>query len=479
MPGGDGAKAHFISFNNRYPSLESDGNEFEYCSFGLHVPIAIGIRTFPTQKTIFAAMNILILGSGGRESAFAWKLSQSPKCSQLFIAPGNAGTGQYGTNINVKANDFEGIKQAVINNNINLVLVGPEEPLVKGIHDFFLADEQLKGVPVIGPQREGAQLEGSKDFSKQFMVRNGIPAAASKTFTRGTLQEGFEYLATAGLPVVLKADGLAAGKGVLICTSLQEAQQELIEMLTEAKFGDASSKVVVEQFLQGIELSVFVLTDGTHYKILPGAKDYKRIGEGDTGLNTGGMGAVSPVHFADAAFMQKVEERVIIPTIEGLKKENIPYKGFIFIGLMNCGGDPYMIEYNCRMGDPETESVMMRINSDLVDLLSGVAEGNLDTKELIISDKTAATVVMVAGGYPGEYLKDKTISGIENVRESQVFHAGTYLDGESIKTSGGRVLAVTSLQDDLFTAVQQATADAARIYYDGMYFRKDIGFDLL
>jgi phosphoribosylamine--glycine ligase len=424
-------------------------------------------------------MNILLLGSGGRESAFAWKLSQSPKCGQLFIAPGNAGTGQYGTNINVKVNDFEGIKQAVLNNKVDLVLVGPEEPLVKGIHDFFLADEQLRAIPVIGPQREGAQLEGSKDFSKQFMTRNNIPAAASKTFTRDTLHEGFEYLATIGLPIVLKADGLAAGKGVLICLTVQEAQQELTEMLTEAKFGEASSKVVVEQFLQGIELSVFVLTDGNNYKVLPSAKDYKRIGEGDTGLNTGGMGSVSPVPFASDEFLQKVEQRVIIPTINGLKQEGIPYKGFIFIGLMNCGGDPYMIEYNCRMGDPETESVMMRIESDLVDLLQGVAEGNLDEKQLIISDKVAATVVMVAGGYPGDYLKDKIITGIENVRDSQVFHAGTYLDGEDIKTSGGRVLAITSLQDDMFTALQQATADASRIYYDGMYFRKDIGFDLL
>ncbi|HEY4327390.1 MAG TPA: phosphoribosylamine--glycine ligase [Mucilaginibacter sp.] len=424
-------------------------------------------------------MNILILGSGGRESAFAWKISQSPKCSQLFIAPGNAGTGQYGMNINIKATDFEGIKRVVLDERIDMVLVGPEEPLVKGIHDFFLADDKLKNIPVIGPQREGAQLEGSKDFSKQFMERNNIPAGASKTFTKETLEAGFEYIATIGLPVVLKADGLAAGKGVLICASVQEAQQELIEMLTEAKFGEASSKVVVEQFLQGIELSVFVMTDGTHYKVLPEAKDYKRIGEGDTGLNTGGMGSVSPVPFADAAFMKKVEERIIVPTVEGLKKENIPYKGFIFIGLMNCYGEPYVIEYNCRMGDPETESVMPRITSDFVDLLEGVASGDLDQKELQISDKIAATVMMVSGGYPGEYLKNKIITGAENVRDSQVFHAGTYLDNEDIKTSGGRVLAITSLQDDLFAALQQATADASRIYFDGMYFRKDIGFDLL
>jgi len=432
-----------------------------------------------TSAHIFAPMNILLLGSGGRESAFAWKISQSPKCDKLFIAPGNAGTGQYGTNLDVKANDFEGVKKAALENNIDLVLVGPEEPLVKGIHDFFLADAALKHIPVIGPQAEGAQLEGSKDFSKQFMVRHNIPAAASKTFTIDTINEGYDYLGTIGLPIVLKADGLAAGKGVLICATVDEAKQELKEMLADAKFGDASSSVVIEQFLSGIELSVFVMTDGTHYKVLPEAKDYKRIGEGDTGLNTGGMGSVSPVPFADAAFMQKVEERVIIPTVNGLKNENIPYIGFIFIGLMNCGGEPYVIEYNCRMGDPETESVMMRVESDLVDLLSGVAEGNLDQKELVISGKTAATVMMVAGGYPGEYLKHKTITGIENVRESQVFHAGTYLDGENIKTSGGRVLAVTTLQNNMFNALQQATADASRIYYDGMYFRKDIGFDLL
>jgi phosphoribosylamine--glycine ligase len=424
-------------------------------------------------------MNILVLGSGGRESAFAWKLSQSEKCKNLFIAPGNAGTGQYGTNVNIKVTDFEGIKQFALANAINLVLVGPEEPLVKGIHDFFLNDEQLKHIPVIGPQAEGAQLEGSKDFSKQFMERHNIPAAASKTFTRETLQEGFDYLPTIGLPIVLKADGLAAGKGVLICTSLQEAQQELIEMLTNAKFGEASAKVVVEQFLQGIELSVFVLTDGTNYKMLPSAKDYKRIGEGDTGLNTGGMGSVSPVPFADAAFLKKIEDRMVIPTIEGLKNDGISYKGFIFIGLMNCGGDPYMIEYNCRMGDPETESVMPRIESDFVDLLLGVAEGNLNEKELIISNKVAATVMMVAGGYPGEYLKDKVMTGMENIRDSYIFHAGTYVDGDVIKTSGGRVIAITSLQNDMFTALQQATADASRIYYDGMYFRKDIGFDLL
>ncbi|UOE48434.1 phosphoribosylamine--glycine ligase [Mucilaginibacter sp. SMC90] len=424
-------------------------------------------------------MNILILGSGGRESAFAWKVAQSPKCDKLFIAPGNAGTTQYGTNVNIKVTDFEGIKALVLKEDINLVLVGPEEPLVKGVHDFFLADEQLKNIPVVGPQQEGAQLEGSKDFSKQFMEKHNIPTAAYKTFTKDTLQDGLTYLATAGLPVVLKADGLAAGKGVLICLTLEEAQSELTAMLADAKFGEASSRVVVEQFLTGIELSVFVMTDGNSYKILPEAKDYKRIGEGDTGLNTGGMGSISPVPFADAAYMKKVEERVIIPTVEGLKKDGIPYKGFIFIGLMNSDGEPWVIEYNCRMGDPETESVMRRIDSDFVDLLLGVAEGNLNEKEIIISPKTAATVVMVAGGYPGEYLKNKVITGTENVRDSIVFHAGTSMDGDDVITTGGRVLAITTVQDNMFSALHQATADASRIYYDGMYFRKDIGFDLL
>jgi phosphoribosylamine--glycine ligase len=424
-------------------------------------------------------MNILIIGSGGRESAFAWKLSQSPKCSKLFIAPGNAGTGQYGTNVNLKVTDFAGIGSFALANAVDMVLVGPEEPLVKGIHDYFLADEKLKNIPVIGPQAEGAQLEGSKDFSKQFMFRHNIPTAASATFTVDTLADGLKYLETSGLPIVLKADGLAAGKGVLICTTLTEAQQELVNMLQGAKFGEASSKVVIEQFLPGIELSVFVLTDGNNYKILPEAKDYKRIGEGDTGLNTGGMGSVSPVHFAAGDFLQKVEQRIVIPTVEGLKKEGIPYKGFIFIGLMNCGGEPYTIEYNARMGDPETESVMLRIESDFLELLEGVAEGNLETKELKISAKTAATIMCVAGGYPGEYLKGKTITGIDNVRDSIVFQAGTTLEGDEIKATGGRVLAVSSLQDNLFEALQHATADAARIYYDGVYFRRDIGFDLI
>lgn len=424
-------------------------------------------------------MNILLLGSGGRESAFAWKITQSPLCNELFIAPGNAGTAAFGQNVNLNPTDFKGVRRFVLDNNINLVVVGPEEPLVKGIHDFFLADEDLKSIPVIGPRQEGAKLEGSKEYSKAFMRRHFIPTAASASFTINTLNEGLSYLETHKLPVVLKADGLAAGKGVLICQTTEEAQAELIAMLQDAKFGEASSKVVIEEFLTGIELSVFVLTDGHSYKILPEAKDYKRIGEGDTGLNTGGMGSISPVPFADKAFMDKVENDIIRPTINGLKIDQIPYKGFIFIGLMNTDGEPYVIEYNVRMGDPETESVIPRIESDFLDLLLGVANENLAEKELKISDKTAATVMLVSGGYPGEYMKGKTISGIENLRDSLPFHAGTVLEDSLVKTSGGRVLAITSLQNNLFDAVQQAVADAGRIYFDGRYFRADIGFDLI
>ena len=424
-------------------------------------------------------MNILLLGSGGRESTFAWKIAQSKKCTQLFIAPGNAGTGVYGKNVAIKPTDFEAVGRFAIDNNISMVVVGPEEPLVKGIHDYFLEHEDLAHIPVIGPQKQGAQLEGSKDFSKQFMQRHRIPTAASKTFTLATLEEGLQYLETQTLPIVLKADGLAAGKGVLICETLESAKAELKAMLQDAKFGEASSTVVVEQFLRGIELSVFVLADGKHYKILPSAKDYKRIGEGDTGLNTGGMGSISPVPFADKTFLDKVEQRIVIPTINGLRQDNIPYKGFIFIGLMNVNGEPYVIEYNVRMGDPETQSVLSRIETDLVDLLEAVANQTLNKVKLEVSPKTAATIVIVAGGYPGEYLRGRVISGIENVRESRVFHAGTELDGGVIKSSGGRVLAVTALRDNLFDAVQQATADAGRIYFDAFYFRKDIGFDLL
>jgi len=424
-------------------------------------------------------MNILLLGSGGRESAFAWKITQSPLCNELFIAPGNAGTAAFGQNVDLNPTDFKSVRRFVLENDINLVVVGPEEPLVKGIHDFFLADEDLKSIPVIGPREEGAKLEGSKEYSKAFMRRHFIPTAASASFTINTLSEGLSYLETHKLPVVLKADGLAAGKGVLICQTTEEAQTELVAMLQDAKFGEASSKVVIEEFLTGIELSVFVLTDGHSYKILPEAKDYKRIGEGDTGLNTGGMGSISPVPFADKAFMDKVENDIIRPTINGLKIDQIPYKGFIFIGLMNTDGEPYVIEYNVRMGDPETESVIPRIESDFLDLLLGVANENLAEKELKISDKTAATVMLVSGGYPGEYMKGKTISGIENLRDSLAFHAGTILEDNLVKTSGGRVLAITSLQDNLFDAVQQAVADAGRIYFDGRYFRADIGFDLI
>jgi phosphoribosylamine--glycine ligase len=428
-------------------------------------------------------MNILILGSGGRESAFASKMAQSSLLSQLYIAPGNAGTSAYGKNINLKPTDFEGIAEFVLKNKVKMVVVGPEEPLVKGIHDFFLDRQDLKHIPVIGPQMQGAQLEGSKDFSKQFMIRHGIPTAAFRSFSKKNLEEGLAYLETQKLPIVLKADGLAAGKGVLICESLDDAKTELKAMIYDAKFGEASSTVVIEEFLTGIELSVFVLTDGISYKILPEAKDYKRIGEGDTGLNTGGMGSISPVSFADADFMKKVEDRVIIPTVEGLKKDNIPYKGFIFIGLMATntpqGREPYVIEYNVRMGDPETESVIPRIESDLIDLFIGVANENLSAKELKISPKTAATVMIVAGGYPGEYAKGKPITGIENLRHSIAYHAGTELDNGIIKTNGGRVIAITSLQDNLFDAVQNATADAGRIYFDGRYFRPDIGVDLM
>lgn len=424
-------------------------------------------------------MNILIIGSGGRESAFAWKIAQSDQLTQLYIAPGNAGTDAYGTNVPLHVTDFPGIAKFVMDKGIDLVLVGPEEPLVKGIHDYFLANEAIRHIPVVGPQQAGARLEGSKDFSKQFMARHGIPTAASRSFDRNSLEEGLAYLESQSLPIVLKADGLAAGKGVLICETLGQARTELRSMIAEAKFGDAGNVVVVEEFLKGIELSVFVLTDGKGYKILPSAKDYKRIGEGDTGLNTGGMGSVSPVPFADESFLKKVEERIIIPTIEGLKEDGIPYKGFIFIGLMNVNGDPYVIEYNVRMGDPETESVLPRIESDLVDLLRGVAEGNLSERALRLSSKTAATVVIVSGGYPGSYESGITISNMENVKESIVFHAGTKSEHGEVKTAGGRVLAVTALEDSLFGALQQATADAGRIYFEGKYFRRDIGFDLI
>ena len=431
-----------------------------------------------TQSYI-CIMNILIVGSGGRESAFAYKIAQSPKLTNLFIAPGNAGTGQYGTNVNLKVTDFDGIAAFALENNIELIVVGPEEPLVKGIHDYFLSREDIKHIAIVGPQQAGAQLEGSKDFSKEFMFRHNIPTAAYKSFNQSNLEEGLAYLETQKLPIVLKADGLAAGKGVLICETLEDAKAELTAMIADSKFGAASSVVVIEEFLKGIELSVFVLTDGESYKVLPSAKDYKRIGEGDTGLNTGGMGSISPVPFADETFLSKVEERIIKPTVEGLKKDNIPYKGFIFIGLMNVDGEPFVIEYNVRMGDPETESVLPRIESDLVDLLEGVAKGDLANRSYTVSPKTAVTVMLVSGGYPGDYESGKVISNIENVKESIVFHAGTKEQDGQVVTAGGRVIAVTTLQDDLFTALQQATADAGRIFYEGKYFRTDIGFDLV
>lgn len=427
----------------------------------------------------FANMNILLLGSGGRENAFAWKMAQSVYCSTLFIAPGNGGTERYGENVALDPTDFEAVKAFALSHAIELVVVGPEEPLVKGIHDYFLADAQLKHIAVIGPQKEGAQLEGSKDFSKAFMQRHHIPTAAYATFTKETLADGLAYLETQNLPIVLKADGLAAGKGVLICESLADAKTELTAMLADAKFGAASQKVVVEEFLNGIELSVFVLTDGQSYKILPEAKDYKRIGVGDTGLNTGGMGAISPVSFAGGDFLKKVEERVVIPTIEGLKKDNIPYKGFLFIGLMNVAGNPYVIEYNVRMGDPETESVLPRLECDLVDLFLGVAKGNLAEKSFGISPKTAVTIMLVAGGYPGDYKKGDPITGLENIQNSHLFHAGTKAVNGHIETNGGRVLAVTALENSLEEAVAAALVDAAKVRFDGAYFRSDIGVDLI
>lgn len=424
-------------------------------------------------------MNILILGSGGREHAYAWKLAQSKRLGKLFIAPGNAGTATVGTNIQLAATDFEGIRDFVLKNAVNMVVVGPEDPLVKGVHDFFLADPELKNIPVIGPQKDGAQLEGSKDFSKRFMFRHNIPTAKYETFTKDTLNEGLKFLETLQPPYVLKADGLAAGKGVVIPETLAEAKKELSEMLANAKFGNASAKVVIEEFLKGIELSVFVLTDGNSYKILPAAKDYKRIGVGDTGLNTGGMGAISPVPFADNDFIKKVEERVIIPTINGLKKEGITYKGFIFIGLMNVNGDPQVIEYNVRMGDPETEVVLPRIQSDLLDLFEGVANGNLHEKTFEVDPRFATTVMLVAGGYPEEYKKGDVITGTEDVKESIAFHAGTiHSHSGQVLTNGGRVMAITSFGNTMQEALKKSFANAERIRYEGKYYRNDIGKDL-
>lgn len=424
-------------------------------------------------------MNVLLLGSGGREHAIAWKIAKSSILTQLFIAPGNAGTKQVGKNVVLNPTDFNAVKTFVLQNNIQLVVVGPEEPLVKGIYDFFVNDPELTNVSVIGPSKDAAQLEGSKDFAKEFMFKHNIPTAKYATFTKDTIEAGFKFLESMKPPYVLKADGLAAGKGVLILETLAEAKKELIEMLAEAKFGDASSKVVIEQFLKGIELSCFVITDGDSYKILPEAKDYKRIGEGDVGLNTGGMGAVSPVPFADPVFLDKIETQVIRPTIKGLKEDGLVYKGFVFFGLINVKGDPYVIEYNCRMGDPETEVVIPRIKSDILDLFDGVATATLSEKDIQFDERSATTVMLVSGGYPEDYEKGKQIFGLNKPTDSLLFHAGTKADGPAVLTSGGRVLAVTSFGKTLDLALETTYQTIEDIEFDGMYYRKDIGQDVL
>ncbi|QLG45234.1 phosphoribosylamine--glycine ligase [Costertonia aggregata] len=423
-------------------------------------------------------MNILILGSGGREHTLAWKLYQSPKLDQLFVAPGNAGTASIAKNISISVNDFEAIKNTVLQENIHMVIVGPEDPLVNGVHDFFLNDEELKNIPVIGPQKAAATLEGSKGFAKEFMMRHNIPTAAYQSFKADTLEQGYAFLETLRAPYVLKADGLAAGKGVLILDNLQEAKNELKTMLVDAKFGNASTTVVIEEFLDGIELSAFVLTDGKGYKLLPTAKDYKRIGEGDTGLNTGGMGAISPVPFADKAFMDKIHEQIVKPTVEGLKIDNLPYKGFIFIGLIKVGDDAKVIEYNVRLGDPETEVVIPRIQNDLVEVLQAVANQTLDTIDLQIDERSATAVMAVSGGYPEAYKKGEKISGFEKVSGSLVFHAGTTRKEDAIVTNGGRVLAVTSYGESFQEALKKSYENIEKLHFDKMYYRTDIGFDL-
>lgn len=423
-------------------------------------------------------MNILILGSGGREHAIAWKLNQSKKLQQLYVAPGNAGTAQIAKNIPIGVNDFESIREFVLENEVTMVIVGPEDPLVNGIHDYFLEDNELKAIPVIGPQKMAATLEGSKEFAKEFMMRHDIPTARYESFTSANVEEGYKFLETLNPPYVLKADGLAAGKGVVILNNLEEAKTELRAMLVDEKFGAASSTVVIEEFLDGIELSVFVLTDGTNYKVLPTAKDYKRIGEGDTGLNTGGMGAISPVPFADETLMHKIEQQIIKSTVEGLKKDKLPYKGFIFIGLIKVGEEPKVIEYNVRLGDPETEVVLPRIKNDLISLFQAVADGSLDKVDLELDERTAATVMTVSGGYPGNYEKGKKIEGIESITDSLVFHAGTTSKDGSVVTNGGRVMAITSFGTDFKSALKISYKNVEKLSFEGINYRKDIGFDL-